>query len=124
MNSGGDIEIKAAAASVQASTSSGTITANFVAQPAEDCRLEVSGGGVILTVPKNAGFNLEAHSSGGQVESDLPVTTTVSGKPKSNSLQGKINAGGPALFVRSSSGDIRIKGSDASAPRIQVEDEK
>jgi hypothetical protein len=124
MNSGGDIEIKAAAASVQASTSSGTITANFVAQPAEDCRLEVSGGGVNLTVPKNAGFNLEARSSGGEVESDLPVTTTVSGKRNSSMLQGKLNAGGPALLVRASSGDIRIKGSDAPAQKLQAEDEK
>src|SRR5438552_10687394 len=118
------MEVKAAAAAVQASTSSGTITAGLVAQPSENCRLEVSGGGVILTVPRTAGFNLEARSSGGKVESDLPVTTTVSGKPNSSALQGKINAGGPALFVRCSSGDIRIKGSDAPAARLQAEDEK
>lgn len=124
MDSGGDIEINAAGAAVQASTTSGTLTANLVAQPAEDCRFEVSGGSVNLTLPKNAGFNLEARSSGGQVRSDLPVTTTVSGKPNSSVLQGKINAGGPALFVRSSAGDIRIKGSDAPAPRVLVEDEK
>jgi DUF4097 and DUF4098 domain-containing protein YvlB len=124
MNSGGDIEIKAARAAVQATTSSGTLTANFVGQPADDSRLEVSGGSVNLTLPKNAGFNLEARSSGGEVHSDLPVTTTISGKPNSSVLQGKINAGGPVLFVRSSSGDIQIRASDASAQRVLVEDEK
>jgi DUF4097 and DUF4098 domain-containing protein YvlB len=123
-NSGGNIEVKAAWAAVQATTSSGAIVADLVAQPTEDCRLEVSGGNITLTIPKSAGFKVDARSSGGKIETELPVAMTVRGEPKSGVLQGKINEGGPALFLRSSSGDIQIKASNAPVPQIQVEEDK
>jgi len=123
-NSGGNIEVKAAHAAVQASTSSGTIVADLVGQPTEECRLEVSGGGITLTLPKSASFNLDARCSGGKVESELPVTMTVQGKQKSGVLHGTVNGGGPAVVLRSSSGDIHIKSSNAPIPQLQAEDDK
>ena len=93
-------------------------------QPTEDCRFEVSGGGITLTLPKSAGFSLDARSSGGNIETELPVTTTVRGEPKSGVLQGKINRGGPVLFMRASSGDIQIKASNATISPLQAEDDK
>lgn len=108
-DSGGDIKIEQAHAAVQANTSSGTIAVGFVAPPTEPCRLEVSGGGISVVLPKSAAVDLDAKTSGGKAESELPVTTTVQGQSRSGVLQGKINGGGPLLFLRASSGNIRLR---------------
>jgi DUF4097 and DUF4098 domain-containing protein YvlB len=123
-DAGGNIEVGGASGAIEARTSSGVIVAVFAAQPTEDCRLEVSGGGITVTAPKSAGFNLEANSSGGRVKSELPVVMTLQSEPRFGVLQGKINSGGPALVLRASSGDIEIKASNAPVSQIKVEDEE
>ncbi len=108
-NSGGKIEVSDARDIVQAETSSGGIAVNFSTAPKADCRLQVSGGGVTVGLPRSAGFNLDAASSGGKIVTETPVTVVVQGEQKQGVLQGKINGGGPALMLRSSSGDIRLR---------------
>jgi hypothetical protein len=49
----------------------------------------------------------DASSSGGNVDSDLPVT--VRGKIKKDSLHGTLNGGGELLRLRSSGGGITIE---------------
>src|ERR1051326_5089717 len=107
-NSGGSVEVTAAHDTVVVHTSSGNIAVNFANSPESDSRLEVSGGGIRVGLPHNAGVDLDAHASGGSVKSDLPVATTVQGEQPRSGTKGKINGGGPALFLRSSSGDIRV----------------
>ena len=108
-NSGGNVEVTEAHAAVSANTSSGEIALGFVEQPKSDCRLDVSGGGIQVSLPRSAGVELDAQSSGGKVVTDLPVTVTVQGETHEGALRGKINGGGPALVLRSSSGDIRLR---------------
>jgi len=62
---------------VQAETSSGGIAVNFSTAPKADCRLQVSGGGINVGLPRSAGFNLDAHSSGGKVVTETPITVAV-----------------------------------------------
>jgi DUF4097 and DUF4098 domain-containing protein YvlB len=119
--SSGSIKVLQARDAVAADTSSGEIAVSFSAVPKADCRLEVSGGGIQVGLPPATAVDLDARSSGGRVISDLPVTTTVQGRQISGTLQGKINGGGPALVLRSSSGDIRLKKSPG-AP-MAAEDE-
>jgi len=120
-NSGGNIKIGQAHGKVEAETSSGEISVSFSRPPKANCRLQVSGGGINVTLPQNAPLDLDAHSSGGEVISELPVTVTVQGAPKPASLQGKINGGGPALVLRASSGDIHLKKSAASENPAEAE---
>ena len=108
-NSGGKIAVSDARDVVQAETSSGDITVNFSAAPNADCRLVVSGGGITVGLPRSAALNLDAHSSGGKIVTEVPVTVAVQGEQKHGVLQGKLNGGGPALMLRSSSGDIRLR---------------
>jgi len=108
-NSGGNISLAEARGAVVATTSSGTIAVGFTKQPTADSRMEVSGGGITLTLPETAALNLDAHSSGGRIVADIPVTITIHGETRTDALQGKINGGGPAMLLRSSSGDIHLK---------------
>jgi len=116
-DSGGDIRLEQAAGAVHASTSSGNIVVGFVSLPSDECRFEVSGGGITLTVPKWAAFDVDAVSQGGSVHTDLPVAR-VHGR---TALRGAMNQGGPKLFLRSSSGDIQIKASNLANPKPEAE---
>ena len=62
-----------------------------------------------VSVPQNAGLDVDAQSSGGQVNSEIPVIIMSATSAKSGSLQGKLNGGGPMVKVHTSTGDICIK---------------
>ncbi len=104
--SGGGISIKGIAGVVKAHTSGGPIDASFTGPLKGDCELSTSGGGIKVRVDPKSDFNLDAHTSGGGVHCDLPVT--VVGEVKRSHLVGKVNAGGHELKLRSSGGGIRV----------------
>ena len=105
--SGGSISIDDALGSVNAETSGGSIHARFSAQPRADSRLSTSGGGITVTVAPNLALDVDAHTSGGSVDSEVPIT--ILGRQQESSLEGKINGGGPRLVLRSSGGGIRLR---------------
>jgi hypothetical protein len=70
-------------------------------------------------LPRSAGLDIDARASGGNVVSSIPITTVLNGSSPRGSIQGKINGGGPALLLRSSSGDIRI--SETSTLKAEAE---
>ena len=105
--SGGGIVVEDATGAVDAETSGGSIRARMSMQPRADSRFSTSGGGIVLTVASGVGVDLDAHTSGGDVDTDLPIT--ILGKQSEDSLQGKINGGGPRVVLRSSGGGIHVK---------------
>ena len=106
--SGGGIRIEDAMGRVDAKTSGGSIHATLSRQPAADSSLSTSGGSVIVSLAPSVAVELDAKASGGGVHSDVPVT--VQGVLDDDSLQGRINGGGPKLVLRTSGGGIRVKG--------------
>ena len=108
-SNGGDLRIENAAGTVEAHTGAGSVSANFSAQPKEDCSLSTSGGDIRVKLGENLAFNLDAKTSGGEVETELPVTSTISGKPKSGELKGTINSGGKILLLKTGAGNITIR---------------
>ena len=104
--SGGSIKVNEVKGVIDASTSGGSIKAKISEQPKSDCRLTTSGGSVKVYLVDNIRVNLDAKTSAGTVYTDLDVT--VRGKIKKTSLRGKINGGGPELYLRTSGGNIYI----------------
>lgn len=104
--SGGGISIKGIAGVVKAHTSGGPIDVAFAGPLKGDCEFSTSGGGITVHVDPKSDFNLDAHTSGGGVRCELPVT--VVGEIKPSRLVGKVNAGGHELKLRSSGGGIRV----------------
>jgi DUF4097 and DUF4098 domain-containing protein YvlB len=105
--SGGSIKVEHIAGDLYARTSGGSVTARFAAAPHAECKLSTSGGSITVSLPASANLDLDAHASGGGVDSELPVT--VMGKHGEDSLNGKINAGGPRLVLRTSGGSINVR---------------
>jgi DUF4097 and DUF4098 domain-containing protein YvlB len=107
--SGGDITIESVAQLISATTSGGDVKAAITGPFQQDTLLSTSGGKVSVRVLKNAAFQLDAHTSGGEVDaSGLTLTIDRGGVGKAR-LAGSVNGGGPKLTLRSSGGDIVIR---------------
>jgi DUF4097 and DUF4098 domain-containing protein YvlB len=105
--SGGSITVEEVMGMINASTSGGGVTAYITGQPRDDCHLSTSGGSIKVYLQKDISVFVDAHTSGGHVETDFPVT--VRGKLKKSTLRGKINDGGPELYLRTSGGSIYLR---------------
>lgn len=110
----GDVQVKSGSGSVkvhgvkgalQASTASGHITVQ--GELAGDWQLSTSSGGIDIDLPAGQGFQLDASTTSGRIETDFPVTVT--GPVNRRSLRGASGGGGPLLQVRTTSGGIEIK---------------
>jgi hypothetical protein len=108
-SSGGDIIINSVRGRLTASTSGGDVKANIDGALKGDCKLTTSGGEVVVSVDKTAAFDLKAHTSGGDVDAAGITISIEKGGLRRSSLAGKVNGGGPELYLGSSGGDIRIR---------------
>jgi hypothetical protein len=60
-----------------------------------------------VTLAGNVAADIDAHTSGGGISTSIPIQ--VLGKQSDESLVGKVNGGGPKLYVRTSGGGISLK---------------
>jgi hypothetical protein len=106
--SGGDIELAAIEGKLLAKTSGGDVEAKLTGDN-KGVELRSSGGDITVVVPKQFAATLDAHTSGGNIECDLPVTVTSSHGKHRSDLNGAINGGGNTLTLRTSGGDIDVR---------------
>jgi DUF4097 and DUF4098 domain-containing protein YvlB len=123
--SGGDIRVKAIKGDVDAETSGGNVSVDgvegkvraetsggnvrlAVTGPNKGIHAETSGGNIEIGVAKNVGADLDAGTSGGEVDCDLAVT--VKGKINESHVRGTLNGGGPMIYAHTSGGNVRIRG--------------
>lgn len=105
--SGGSIHVSEIYGSIDARTSGGSVSADLRSQPHGDCRLETSGGNVTVRLASGLQFDVDAKTSGGRVRTDVPLT--VQGTIGKSHVEGRLNGGGPALYLRTSGGNISIE---------------
>lgn len=109
----GDVKVQGVLLSLDAKTSSGAV--DVIAQPGSrfgtGWNLSSSYGDVALSVPPGSGFELDAKTDNGEVRSDLEVLLPAGARMRDGALNGKVGAGGPAVRLRSSSGDILLRSS-------------
>ncbi len=99
----GNIELSGLNGGLVAGTGSGDIKATGT--PAGDWKLTTGSGNIELW-PGSAGFNLDAHTGSGEVHSDREMT--VQGSFDHHHVAGRVNGGGPQVYIQTGSGDVRI----------------
>lgn len=106
----GDIKFEGGADTVNADTTSGDISLELESVGGE-MSVESTSGDVTLVVPSSAAFDLNATSTSGDIDSELPITIDGSrrSRGRGDSLEGVVGAGGPAVEIRTVSGDIRLQ---------------
>lgn len=102
----GSVTVSGAGNDVKASTASGTITVEGNPAGNSYWHLKTASGGVEVSVPKTAGFNLSAEAISGQIHADLPIIIEDQDK---HSLRARVGTPGGRIEVRTASGGIRIQ---------------
>jgi DUF4097 and DUF4098 domain-containing protein YvlB len=102
---GGSINLRSADGKVTAATSGGSVRAEVRINRGID--LASSGGPITLLIPESVRASIDANTSGGSVQSDLPVTRTEA--EQHSRLRGTLNGGGEPIILDSSGGGIHIE---------------
>ncbi|HYI08584.1 MAG TPA: DUF4097 family beta strand repeat-containing protein [Thermoanaerobaculia bacterium] len=103
----GKIDVSRCSGSLEASTTNGGIDAELVqVTKGQPMRLSTTNGRIEVAVPAGLAVDVDASTTNGSIQSDLPVSTT---KISRNSLRGSINGGGTPLKLRTTNGGIEIK---------------
>ena len=101
----GGVRVRGVKGGLSISTSSGSIRAE--GEMVSDWTLEASSGGVTVELPPDASFELDAHTSSGNIDSERPISVT--GSISRKALRGAVGSGGPRLEIETSSGSIVIR---------------
>lgn len=107
--SGGNIGLDNIDGKVFAETSGGNITI-VVKGANRGIHAETSGGNITVSIGKSVGAMLDAGTSGGDVECDIPVA--VSGKISESRIRGTVNGGGEVIYAHTSGGNVRIRATE------------
>ncbi len=105
--SGGNLDLEEIEGKIDAYTSGGNIYARIRGSN-EGILMRTSGGSITLEVPLTISADVDASTSGGSVQCDLPIS--VRGKMDEDEVTGKINGGGNIVRLRTSGGNIHIRG--------------
>ena len=101
----GNVRIQGAKGAVRGSTGSGDIEAS--GEQKGEWHLRTGSGNVTVQLPQNAGFELDAHTGSGSIQTDREIT--VQGTLSRRDIHGKSGGGGPLLELRTSSGSIYLR---------------
>jgi Putative adhesin len=101
---GGSIHLEGIDGAVTAATSGGSVNAEM--RRNQGVSLVTSGGSITLHIPAGVHASVDAHTSGGRVESEIPLSSTE--VAAHDELRGAINGGGKPIFLSASGGSIRI----------------
>ena len=101
----GNVRLRGVNGALRGSTGSGDVEAS--GDPHGDWNLRTGSGNVTVEVPKSTGFELDAHSGSGTIQTDREIT--VSGTLSRHEIRGRAGAGGPVLTLRTSSGSIYVR---------------
>ncbi len=104
----GTVGLRGLNGGLQVETGSGDVSAEGT--PKNAWNIHTGSGNAKLQLQGNAGFDIEATTSSGNINVGQPVVTTVVGRVQESrrSISGKVRGGGPAVAVHTSSGDIDI----------------
>jgi Toastrack DUF4097 len=108
--SGGWVHINGVSGRVDAHTSGGSIQAVFAKGNSGGGSLSTSGGGIEVKIDPAANLDIDASTSGGVVDSDLPLreTNEFGHWHGHHALHGTLGSGGAALQLHTSGGSIRL----------------
>lgn len=101
----GNITVADATGTLRLRAASGDVAVD--GEPSGSWNVSTASGSVTLSLPRDARFDLDAHSNSGRLDSDHPIT--VLGSLSRHQLRGQVRGGGPRIDLSTASGAIRIR---------------
>jgi len=104
----GNIRVRGRFTALNLRSGDGNIDAEVAAgsHMATGWMVHTGDGGVTLRLPDGFAANLDAHTGDGHITVDLPLATE--GGIHEDSVNGKLNGGGPVLTVRTGDGSVHL----------------
>jgi DUF4097 and DUF4098 domain-containing protein YvlB len=103
----GRIEMQRCGGSIDATSTNGRVNAELLTVDASRMsRFETTNGAVSVTVPPALRADVDASTTNGHIDTDLPVLAHWNGR---NAMRGTINGGGAKLRIRTTNGSIAIR---------------
>ena len=105
----GGIEMRevTGAKTVKGKVLSGSIVYDGHIDPNGRYTLHTHSGSIRMFIPSGSGFELEAKTFSGKIESDFDIT--ISGKPRKKAISGIVNKGGAYMKLSTFSGSIYLR---------------
>jgi hypothetical protein len=103
--SGGSIDLDSVEGKIKAVTSGGSVRA--AVRVNRGVFLTTSGGTITLLLPQSVRASIDAQTSGGRAQSQLPLSSTE--LAERTHLRGALNGGGEQIFLRTSGGSINVR---------------
>ncbi len=101
----GEVHMSDIVGALEASTGSGDIRVE--GEPTGPWKIHAGSGDVLLRIPFDVGFQLDAETTSGRIQTDRPMQHTRSaGRTR---VHGTVGDGSVSLTVRTGSGDIEIR---------------
>ena len=104
--SSGDLIIDQVEGGLGLETTSGDIEVNTKIFPQHEYYVETSSGDIDFSLPENSDAQIKLKTSSGNIKSELPLRLYTISR---NSFKGELGAGGPEVYLVTSSGDIELK---------------
>lgn len=101
----GSIQVSGVNGPLRIGTGSGDITAQ--GRATGDWSLDTGSGTIVVRLPAQASFNIDAHTDSGGIHTRRSVT--MQGTFGKGTLRGTVGGGGPLIKLRTGSGDIDIQ---------------
>jgi hypothetical protein len=102
----GNVALRGVMGSIHARTGAGNINAEITRQPRYDCHLESGAGNVVVEIDEDIAMTVEANAGMGSARTDFGIP--VEGRWMSKSFAGRLNGGGPELYMRSGVGSVEL----------------
>ena len=101
----GDISAASVGGEVRAQTGSGDVEVTQTARG--DVVVSTGSGDVVLKLPADAAYTLDARTGSGSISTSQPIT--VQGQMRRNHVQGTVRGGGNTVRVKTGSGSVDIR---------------
>ena len=119
----GSVELTHVGGEVAASTVNGSVTASLTRlDPSARSEIETTNGAVRLTLPRDAGAEIEARTVNGRIHCDFELAE--GGRSSRHRLEGRIGSGGARIELRTVNGSVRVdRGLATADARRSAEEE-
>ena len=101
----GNIRAASVGGDIRAQTGSGDVEVTQIARG--DVEVSTGSGDVVLQLPADAAYTLDARTGSGSISTSQPLT--VQGRMRRNHVQGSVRGGGSMVRVKTGSGSVDIR---------------